>query len=354
MASRASEQGFTAVELLITLFVAAAFLIAGYQLFNVVIKDGGEARTQAVAANTAYEYMRRYTTSAQNPCVASVPLNNSSVTVTGLVDTYVTVSITCPQASTPAISKVDVTVTYAYFGDKSVRYAIFADASNGTAAASDLSAGSIGSWQLNGNANGSNPTGLNGTVANATLTTGQNGSANGAYLFNGTNAQITVPTSIADPTTALTASAWVRAANVRTTTPQRILSTVQAGGYALGFSSTGCTAGQFSFVVQTDGTYRQVCFTLDSALNNTWFHALGVYDGVNAQLYINGSLAASLPAPGAFNPGSSTAPLCIGSNPTTTACTQGQYFTGSIDDVRVYNRALTTAEIELLFTGGAQ
>jgi len=36
------QAGFSAVELLITLFVAAAFLVAGYSLYNVVIKDGGE------------------------------------------------------------------------------------------------------------------------------------------------------------------------------------------------------------------------------------------------------------------------------------------------------------------------
>ena len=35
--ARPSNAGFTAVELLITLFVAAAFIIAGYQLFNIVI-----------------------------------------------------------------------------------------------------------------------------------------------------------------------------------------------------------------------------------------------------------------------------------------------------------------------------
>ena len=188
MTNRASEKGFTAVELLITLFVAAAFLIAGYQLFNVVIKDGSEARTQAVAANTAYDYMRRYATSAQNPCSASIPMNSSPVTVPGLVDAIVTVSITCPQASTPTISKIEATVEYAYFGEKSVKYAIFTDTSGGVTAAPDLSSGLIGSWLFNGNANGSAPAGLNGTATNAALTTGQNGTTNGAYLFNGSNA----------------------------------------------------------------------------------------------------------------------------------------------------------------------
>lgn len=354
MNTRTTEQGFTAVELLITLFVAAAFLIAGYQLFNVVIKDGSEARAQALAANTAYDYMRQYSTSAQNPCAASVPLNNSAVIINGLTDTYVTVAITCPQSSAPTISKIDVTVAYANFGSKTVRYATFVDTSGGVVAASDLSSGLIGSWQFNGNANGSSPSGLNGTVTNATLTTGQNGTANGAYSFNGTNAYITVPTTIADPTTALSASAWIRLANVQQTSGQRVLSTIQNGGYALAFNTAECSAGQFSFVVQTGGIYRNTCLTLDTSLNNAWFLVTGVYDGSTAQLYVNGAIIASVPATGGFNAGTSTTPLCIGSSPTTSACTSGQYFSGSIDDVRIYNRALTPNEVQLLYTGGAQ
>ena len=44
MTQRFSTAGFTAVELLVTLFVAAAFLLAGYQLFNFVIRDGSKNR----------------------------------------------------------------------------------------------------------------------------------------------------------------------------------------------------------------------------------------------------------------------------------------------------------------------
>lgn len=110
--------GFTAVELLLTLFIAAAFLVAGYQLFNLIIKDGGQDRADARASNLAYDYLRRYSTSASatNPCVAATPLSNSAITVSGLSSTTVTVAITCPYsaASPPivTISKVEVTVLY--------------------------------------------------------------------------------------------------------------------------------------------------------------------------------------------------------------------------------------------------
>ena len=71
MNSRSQQSGFTAVELLITLFVAAAFIVAGYQLFNIVMKDGGETRAESRAGNVAYDYLRRYTDAATNPCTPS-------------------------------------------------------------------------------------------------------------------------------------------------------------------------------------------------------------------------------------------------------------------------------------------
>jgi hypothetical protein len=52
------ESGFSAVELLITLFIAVAFIAAGYQLYSAVIGDGGLARSRAIASNIAYENLR--------------------------------------------------------------------------------------------------------------------------------------------------------------------------------------------------------------------------------------------------------------------------------------------------------
>ena len=53
------DGGFTTVELLVTLFIAAAFLMSGYQLYSMIIRDGGEARARAKASNVAYEYLQK-------------------------------------------------------------------------------------------------------------------------------------------------------------------------------------------------------------------------------------------------------------------------------------------------------
>lgn len=107
-----TRPGFTVVELLITLFVAAAFLVSGYQLYNVIIKDGGQTRGESRASNVAYDYLRRYSASTVSPCAASTPVSNAPISVAGISNVTVTVAITCPYTSTTSISKVEVTVLY--------------------------------------------------------------------------------------------------------------------------------------------------------------------------------------------------------------------------------------------------
>lgn len=106
------SSGFTAVELLITLFVAAGFLFAGYQLYNVIIKDGGNTRGQLRAANVAYDYLRRYSPSATNPCTVTTPVNNAPISVAGIGNVTVKVDLSCPYSAQTNITKVTTTVKY--------------------------------------------------------------------------------------------------------------------------------------------------------------------------------------------------------------------------------------------------
>lgn len=109
---RLRQQGFSTVELLITLFVAAAFLVAGYQLYALVIRDGGEARAQTRAANVAQDYMNQYRSSIGATCTVSTPMSNAPQTVSGLDNVTLTVAITCPNTDAPGMSLITVTVNY--------------------------------------------------------------------------------------------------------------------------------------------------------------------------------------------------------------------------------------------------
>ena len=72
---------------------------------------------------------------------------------------------------------------------------------------------------------------------------------------------------------------------------------------------------------------------------NGWTHLATTYDGAALRLYVNGALVKSRALTGSII--ASTGPLDIGSD-----AVWGEYFQGLIDDVRVYNKALSQAQIQ--------
>jgi Tfp pilus assembly protein PilV len=113
MIKHSVESGFSAVELLITLFIAVAFLTTGYQLYTIVIKSSGDARMRSVASNIAYDNMRRYSTQATNPCTVVTPSPTPSLgSNSGLSNATITVTFSCPFGTSSPTSKVQVSITY--------------------------------------------------------------------------------------------------------------------------------------------------------------------------------------------------------------------------------------------------
>lgn len=111
MKKHESQSGFSAIELMISLFIAVAFIGAGYQLYSVILKDGSDAKLRARANDIAYDKLRDYSTQATNPCSVITPsatLPNPS----NLPSPTISASITCPYGTSDPISKVSVTVRY--------------------------------------------------------------------------------------------------------------------------------------------------------------------------------------------------------------------------------------------------
>jgi len=113
-----TQSGFSAIELLITLFIAAAFLATGYQLYSVVIKSGVTARSRSLASNLAYSNLRQYAAEATNPCTVVTPTPTPTIpTSYGLTNAAITVTFSCPYGATSPTSKLQVTVTYGTGGE---------------------------------------------------------------------------------------------------------------------------------------------------------------------------------------------------------------------------------------------
>jgi hypothetical protein len=177
-----------------------------------------------------------------------------------------------------------------------------------------------------------------GNDGSATATTRTpSGRFGGALSFNGTSSRVVVPDAASlDLTSGMTLSAWV---NPTTSSGWRtaVLKEDPARSYLVyGLYSAEPGAGPGGYV-RISG--RTTSATGPSALpTDTWSHLTTTYDGATVRTYVNGALVASRAATGAM--ANSTGPLTIGGN-----AIWGEWFAGRIDEVRVYDRALTAAEV---------
>jgi hypothetical protein len=175
--------------------------------------------------------------------------------------------------------------------------------------------------------------GNTGTLTATTWTTA--GRIGNALVFNGMTSWVTAADSASlDLTTAMTVEAWVFPT---ATLPQwvSLVSKEQAGSLAYFLYARG-TSGPAQGVF-TGGAER-ILYATGALTANTWTHVAATYDGAQQRLYVNGTQVAIRAQTGAI--AASTLPLRIGGN-----TPYGNFFTGRIDEVRVYNRALTQPEI---------
>lgn len=102
-----------------------------------------------------------------------------------------------------------------------------------------------------------------------------------------------------------------------------------------------------AFDINTSGgAHSEVALSSDLALN-TWYHVASTYDGTNIINYVDGNQVSSEPHSGTLN--DSGLPIYIGARPVA-----GLHpFPGYIDDVRIYDRALSGSEITDLYNLGA-
>jgi hypothetical protein len=196
-----------------------------------------------------------------------------------------------------------------------------------------LSSGLVAFYPFNGNANDESGNKNDGTVTGATLATDRFGEPNNAYAFSGFGSIIVVPPS---PSLSfandLTVSAWIKTAN----TFGAIAAQHIGGGD--GNFLLSITGGKLIFG-------RSANFWTSNPVNDDrWHHVVGVYDNARHVVshYVDGVMVSS-----------KTDPSPLPNRPI--ALTFGDesaraYALGAvIDDVRLYNRALSDAEVTQLF-----
>lgn len=210
--------------------------------------------------------------------------------------------------------------------------------------------GLVAWYPYSGNANDSSGNGYNGTVSNATLSKDRNGNTNNSYLFVGSSGSLissnpNLPTGNSNRSI----SAWFKTTSTTGSktsgTNSNIIVNWGVGNGVNQSCEIGFLAGQLYFT-----TYAaNILYTTTTISDDKWHNVVLTYDGSSIILYLDGNYLNSMSPDKSyptFNTKSSS--LYIGERHNEITA---QKMDGNIDDIGIWNRALSTTEVLNLFTG---
>ncbi len=212
------------------------------------------------------------------------------------------------------------------------------------------SEGLVGWWPLDGDPGDRSGNGNGGTpINNPAWTTGK---INQAISLNGSNNNLgnylNIPSvSNLNITNSVTLAAWVNR-NTSGADLQGVItkSSPATRAYSL---TTQYNTPTYQVQLAINGTF---CPYIAPTNYNQWHYVAGVYDGTNENVYYDGVLVQTCPKTGSINVTSD--PLYIGLYNYAIGTEGSSWygyrpFGGLIDDARVYNRALSAAEIQAIY-----
>ena len=199
--------------------------------------------------------------------------------------------------------------------------------------------GLLGYYPFNGNPNDVSANGANLTNNAAVLTTDRFGTANAAYSFNGINQNLirTTPNFTFNSASSFTYSFWYNR-NSTSANGVLIMNATNAAGNFIWIFQAGATNSQF-------GTNKQQSAWIWAPTPSTtsvWTHIVCVYNAGTMTLYKNNVQVATATFTHT-NVTSANMPLYIGRG------VGGDFYNGKMDDVGIWNRALTACEINDLY-----
>jgi hypothetical protein len=213
----------------------------------------------------------------------------------------------------------------------------------------------MGYWPFTGNANDYSGNNNNGLVNGATLTTDRFGNSNRAYSFNGVNNQINVPStpSISEFPNGQSISFWMKIMDYPNDNKEHYMidksdnySSPNVKFYQACISDYGNVDSVIYRYAASGASSSQGSFIPISSLPlNEWIHLCFTTDLTNTKTYLNGNLISTYSN---YSPIGITAnPLIFGNR--TGISSDNSPFMGDLDDFRIYNRPIDSAEVSLLF-----
>jgi hypothetical protein len=225
--------------------------------------------------------------------------------------------------------------------------------------------GLVGFYPFSGNAADASGNGLNGFVDRASLATDRFGNADSAYAFDGLNSNISVQDHSAldlgiylpspNLRVPVAISAWIKPSDLSAGQRLPIVCKVRfdgtnwsGGGYFLWLdTSDGSVDLGFDILPEYGGT-PDANFDGDAITAGSWSHvAISFMPWGNSVFYVNGAeIGRTADDPAGDGPW----PLYFGL--TNKASGSAERFEGSLDDIRIFNRELTGAEVLALYAEG--
>ena len=222
----------------------------------------------------------------------------------------------------------------------------------------DVTSGLIAYYPFNGNANDESGNGNNGSVHGATLTTDRFGNINSAYSFDGFQ-EITAPNkSNLNITGNLTISGWFYSVGPPTF---RTLHPIVTKRVSIGAGMPYYLGINYQYGINGNAEYKKPIFVSDLSysdgyqylqsstdiINSKWSHLLCTINGNNLKMYLDGALALDTLINNSKRV-ANTGNLIIGggARPDKPA----EQIVGSLDEIRIYDRALTMDQITYLAT----
>lgn len=209
--------------------------------------------------------------------------------------------------------------------------------------------GLVGWWPFNGNANDESGNGNNGTVNGATLTTDRFGSINQAYSFVNSSIVVNNPTGLPTGNAPYTLSCWFN--NFNNDNGSMIFygdyQQNQANGLRLAENYCNNSVGM-PYGIVNNWFFNDCGYCTNDSMDikrNFWNHVLISYDGNQRNLYLNNQLKASLIDNNLNIVNTSSILFGLVNN------SSGYNFNGKLDDIGIWDRALTPQEINSIYNG---
>jgi hypothetical protein len=225
--------------------------------------------------------------------------------------------------------------------------------------------GLVGWWPFNGNANDESGNGNNGTVNGAILTVDRFGNANKAYSFDGFFSEIIVPNSSSfNFSNQISVSLWFKINSLNMNLNQTLYSGRLIDKQTPNVSADGFMIDCIKFLSSTHPNYCQnnnetkirTIFGLQNNINcsnfsncfdySDWCNISVTFLDGNQKIYLNGQILLNSVC---SNSSLLNNALNLVFGHTTMSGHEDTHFNGNIDDIGIWNRALSECEIQDLY-----